>query len=109
MTAASPQPDAEAPDGRTSADATTVTGGEDVHTEEPAPPVIPDYVFDIADVPVATAILDEAFADLHDGPVGWGLVEAAVADHEGLDPSLVRELSLIASRDLRLAGGGNRL
>lgn len=103
---ASPQPDAEASDDGTSADAATAAVGEDVHTEEPATPLIPDYVFDTEHVPVATTILDKAFTDLHDGPVGWGLVEEAVADHEGLDPSMARELALIASRNLRLADPG---
>lgn len=105
MTAASP-PDAEASDDGISAIAETVAVGEDVHIEEPAPPPIPDYVFDAAHVPVAITILDKVFTSLHDGPVGWGLVEEAIADHEGLDASLVRELSLIGSRDLRLAGPG---
>ena len=72
MTAASPQPDAGASEDRASANAATVAVGEDAHTEEPPKPLIPEYVFDTAHVPVAAAILDQVFTDLHDGPVGWG-------------------------------------
>lgn len=63
-------------------------------------------MFTTAYLPDAATILDRAFTDLHHGPVGWSRVEEAVADHEGPDPHLVRELSLIGSRNLRLAGPG---
>lgn len=106
MTRPSPEPDAVESEGSTSAEAAAATADKDAHIEGPPAAPIPSYVFDTAHVPVASSILDKVFTDLHDGPVGWGLVEDAVADYDDLDPSLKRELSLIGSRSLRLAGLG---
>ncbi|RZT17463.1 uncharacterized protein DUF4209 [Kribbella sp. VKM Ac-2569] len=105
MTVASPEPDADEPDDGDSASLASADP-EGVDTEVPEPAPIPAYVFDDAHLPIATDILDAAFTDLHLGPVGWGLVEQAAAKRPDLDPTLVRELSLIASRDLRLARRG---
>lgn len=106
MTRPSPEPDAVEPEDSTFTDAAAETVGKDVHTEGPAAAPVPTYVFDSAHVPIATSILDNVFTDIQEGPVGWGLVENAAADYDDLDPALKRELSLIGSRSLRLAGPG---
>lgn len=106
MTAAPSEPTAEEPDDGTSDAAVPSPDDDIIDVDVPELAPIPDYQFEPAHVAAATTILDAAFTELHDGPIGWRLVEKAAAGHPDLDPSLARELSFIGSRDLRLAGLG---
>ncbi|KRD35207.1 hypothetical protein ASE27_15525 [Oerskovia sp. Root918] len=101
--AAPEDPSADTPKDAGSFSDEDVDTDADLAAEDEVPAQLPlsaPYVFDLSHVVAAAEVLDTAFAEMTDGPAGWGQVENAIEARGGMDEVLTRELAAVGGRSL---------